>query len=108
MRGWILRGLALCFGVFLALRLGQAARDYQRESAANRWLRTALSSAEGTLHDLELEENAPEEEIRRRAFRQRGWVSPEDVVFFDGGKGPQGGSGTGRAKEKEEENFVWS
>ncbi len=108
MRGWILRGLALCFGVFLALRLGQAARDFRRESFANRALQSALAEAEGTLHALEREQNASDGEIRRRAFRQRGWVSPEDVVFFDGGKGPQGGSGTGRAKEKEEENFVWS
>ena len=86
MRG---RVLAAALGVYLAMSLTRAAIGCLEEARRGRELQTDLAVAEEELSALEAD--LTEEELRRLAFRQTGFVSPEDVVFFDAGTSRRSG-----------------
>ena len=79
------RGLTVMLGLYLAMSLGRTAAGLAEERERNLCLLEELHRAETALTLRRDDAAMTDEEVRAWAFRHRGLVAPEDVVFCDEG-----------------------
>lgn len=101
-RTLLLRTLALLLVLYAAGTMCRTAADLTAELRRQETLKAACEETRFAVERAEAEILTTPEEIRLRAWRVYGLVSPEDVVFFDEGSGGQ------RPKIKEDKTLVWS
>ena len=75
--------LTAMLGLYLALSLGRTAAGLAEERERNVRLLQEKARAEAALDQRRAAETMTDEEVRAWAFRHRGLVAPEDVVFCD-------------------------